>query len=256
MKLTKSYEAFIKSNYFSAKHTTYFDVYDEIFEKFYGKNITFVEIGVLGGGSLFMWRELFGPKARIIGIDLNPSAKKWEDFGFEIFIGDQSSISFWDQFYSQVGQIDVLLDDGGHTYEQQIITVDQSISFFNDGGLIVIEDTHTSYLKNFGSRSQSFIKYVFHRVDEINLRFNAFNKYVNDIYRISFFESFVIFKIDKKAKSKSAEINNNGKIEYKLEDFRDKKDRFLTKRKPFLINKIERIFFRLKRHKKLLKYFE
>ena len=34
-----------------------------------------MEIGVLGGGSLFMWRDYFGPKARIIGVDLNPNAK-------------------------------------------------------------------------------------------------------------------------------------------------------------------------------------
>ena len=39
---------------------------------------------------LYSCGEIFGPKARIIGIDLNPSAKKWTKYGFEIFIGDQS----------------------------------------------------------------------------------------------------------------------------------------------------------------------
>ena len=36
-----------------------------------------------------MWRDYFGKDARIIGIDLNPEAKKWEKHGFEIFIGNQ-----------------------------------------------------------------------------------------------------------------------------------------------------------------------
>ena len=31
-----------------------------------------------------MWRDYFGPKARIIGVDFNPNAKKWEEHGFEI----------------------------------------------------------------------------------------------------------------------------------------------------------------------------
>ena len=83
-----SYKAFIKSPYKSIKHTTYFDVYDELLSKYRNKKITFVEIGVLSGGSLFMWRKFFGRKARIIGIDLNPVAKKWTKHGFEIYIGD------------------------------------------------------------------------------------------------------------------------------------------------------------------------
>ena len=60
--------------------------------------------------------------ARIIGIDLNPNAKKWEKEGFEIFIGNQADPDFWKRFKSQVPSIDILLDDGGHTYIQQIVT--------------------------------------------------------------------------------------------------------------------------------------
>jgi len=58
-----------------------------------------VEIGVANGGSLFMWRSFFGKKARIIGIDFNPTAKKWEKYGFEIFIGNQAHSIFWNFFF-------------------------------------------------------------------------------------------------------------------------------------------------------------
>ena len=60
----------------SLKSDTYFQAYEEMFEKYVGKKITFVEVGVLQGGSLFMWREYFGKDARIIGIDLHPNAKE------------------------------------------------------------------------------------------------------------------------------------------------------------------------------------
>jgi hypothetical protein len=76
MKKLSALDAFNASPHPSYKHTTYFDVYDELFGSYQERNITFVEVGVLNGGSLFMWREFFGPNARIIGIDLNPEAKK------------------------------------------------------------------------------------------------------------------------------------------------------------------------------------
>ena len=46
-------------------------------------------------------RDFFGEEARIIGIDLNPSAKKWEKDGFEIFIGSQSDTNFWNNFTNE-----------------------------------------------------------------------------------------------------------------------------------------------------------
>jgi hypothetical protein len=97
-------ESFNKSKYRSIKHSSYFRVYDQLFEKYVGKKFTFVEIGVLGGGSLFMWRNYFGPNARIIGVDLNPGAKKWESCGFEIFIGSQDDENFWNEFIKSVGK--------------------------------------------------------------------------------------------------------------------------------------------------------
>jgi hypothetical protein len=60
--------------FLSTKHTTYFPVYDRLFGPYRDRPITFGEIGVLSGGSLFMLRSFFGPKARFIGIDLNLDA--------------------------------------------------------------------------------------------------------------------------------------------------------------------------------------
>jgi len=72
------YKHYKNSKYLSIKHSSYFQVYEELLSKYRNKKFTFVEIGVFNGGSLFMWRSYFGPEARIIGIDFNPEAKKME----------------------------------------------------------------------------------------------------------------------------------------------------------------------------------
>jgi len=55
----------------SRKLEKYFSVYEELFEEYKNKKITFVEIGVSNGGSLDIWKKYFSKDSRIIGIDLN-----------------------------------------------------------------------------------------------------------------------------------------------------------------------------------------
>ena len=116
------YKLFQNSKKYSVKWSGYFQVYEKILSEYRNKKIKFVEIGVANGGSLFMWRNYFGKKAEIIGIDLNPNAKKLERYGFKIYIGSQSDKKFWNKFYKKEGKIDIILDDGGHKNLQQIST--------------------------------------------------------------------------------------------------------------------------------------
>ena len=51
-KKTNSYKSFIKSKYLSLKYKNYFNIYDNLFNEYKNKNITFLEIGVFSGGSL------------------------------------------------------------------------------------------------------------------------------------------------------------------------------------------------------------
>ena len=222
MKNSTSYQSYLKSPYKSIKHSTYFECYDHFFESFRHKKITFVEIGVLGGGSLFMWQDYFGPEARIIGVDLNPNAKKWEENGFEIYIGNQSDVGFWTDFKSKVGGIDLILDDGGHTYEQQIVTTECLLDSLNDGGLLVVEDTHTSYMDGFGPKKYSFIEYVKNKIDSINKRFEKLSdmKAEKRFWSIEIVESMVAFKINTKASNLPSKQIDNGGEDDLAEDYR------------------------------------
>ena len=48
-----------------------------------------------------MWREYLGPKAKIIGVDIDPECKALEADGFEIWIGDQGDPKFWEKFLKE-----------------------------------------------------------------------------------------------------------------------------------------------------------
>ena len=65
-KKTISYKSFQKSKFSCIKHTNYFNIYDELFKKYRGKKITFVEIGIFSGGSLFMWRNFLEKKQKLL----------------------------------------------------------------------------------------------------------------------------------------------------------------------------------------------
>lgn len=231
---------FNKSPYKSVKHSTYFKSYEHFFAKYRNKEITFIEIGVLCGGSLFMWRKYFGPKARIIGIDLNPNAKKWEQHGFEIFIGNQSDKNFWKNITKKIDSIDIVLDDGGHTYEQQIITVECLFDTLNDGGIIVVEDTHSSYMNGFGPKKFSFINYVKNKIDQVNYRFNfEGKKYIEErrFWSIEIVESMVAFKINRVASNEiSVPLINKGKDDELAADFRYENLHKLKQKFRFLKN--------------------
>ena len=186
--MQNSYRSFVDVKYFSTKHTNYFPIYDQLFSSFAGKAITFVEVGILSGGSLHMWRDFFGNTARIIGIDNNSAAKKW-DKDFEIFIGDQSNPIFWTEFFNEVGPIDILLDDGGHTNTQQMQTVISSINNIKSKGLIVVEDTHCSFLESFGNPSKrSFVNFASASATKLSFRNSSIDKpeaFVKNIESIS-----------------------------------------------------------------------
>ena len=122
-----------------------------------------------------------------------------------------------EKFFSKVGNIDILLDDGGHENHQQIITMSEAIPHVNDDGIIITEDTHTSYFKNFGNPSKySFMNYSKYLIDVVNSRFPSNeikknNEFRNKIYSISFFESMVAIKIDSRKSIENTDLNNETK---------------------------------------------
>ena len=221
--LPSTESSFYASPIHCIKHINYFDIYDSLLTKYVGTEFVFVEVGVLDGGSLFMWRNFFGDKARIIGIDLNPAALKWVDSGFEIHIGDQSDKNFWKDFYHKVGSIDVLLDDGGHMNDQQTVTVLASLPYIKDGGIVMVEDTCTSYMKFDSFDKYSFISHMKREIDSLHSRSPELDYldtgFTENVHSISFFENICVLNIDRKKCLKNDRVVNGGR-EVHSQDFR------------------------------------
>jgi hypothetical protein len=216
-------EAFQSSPVPAIKLTNYFQIYTFLFGHLINTKCTFIEVGVLSGGSLFMWKKWLGKDARIIGIDLNPEALKWQEYGFEIYIGDQGDPIFWQATLAKIGQFDVLLDDGGHQSFQQIVTAVEALKFANKECQIVIEDTCTSFMRDFASHGKySFLEYIKAATDTLtakdcNFFDGQFPEFKNNmaldlyskVFNIQFFSNIVALNVKGEATEKSELIWNS-----------------------------------------------
>lgn len=190
------------------KWTHYFDVYEQHFRRFRGKPIVMLEIGVGQGGSLQMWRHYFGADVKIYGIDVDPRCAQLADDNIEILIGSQSDRAFLREVKHRIGQVDILLDDGGHTMRQQIIAFEELFSLVAHDGVYVVEDLHTSYWPSYGGgvkRRGTFIEYSKNFIDCIHgyhsrqWRFRV-NEWTKSIASLHFYDSILV--IEKRAMSR------------------------------------------------------
>ena len=93
----------------------------------------------------------------------------------------------------------------------------------NDGGIIVVEDTHTSYMNGYGPKKFTFMKYVRNLIDRINYRSSFIKNLSQDekrIWSIEIIESMVAFKINRSASNEASTLIENGGIDYLANDFR------------------------------------
>src|SRR5436189_28835 len=74
-----------------------------------------------------MWRSYLGNQSRIIGIDIEPACRQYKSDGVDILIGDQGDRRFWTSVRKSYPSVDVLIDDGGHTPEQQMTTLEEML---------------------------------------------------------------------------------------------------------------------------------
>ena len=171
----------------------YFDIYERHFSRFRGKPITIMEIGISHGGSLQMWKDYFGSEAKIIGIDINPKCKEFEEDQIKVFIGSQSDRSFLKDLKKQIPKVDILIDDGGHTMRQQKVTFQELFDHVKEDGVYLCEDLHTSYWTSHGGglkRGGTFIEFTKGFIDQLhayhsqqrNFKVNSFTSEADSIH--------------------------------------------------------------------------
>lgn len=139
----------------------YFEVYHRHFSRFRDREVHMLEIGIYSGGSLEMWREYFGPQARLYGVDIEPACKAYEGGPVKVLIGDQADRNFWQRFRQQVPTLDIVIDDGGHRTEQQIASFEELLPHLRPGGVYLCEDVHVAF-----NTFASYVHGVAHKLND------------------------------------------------------------------------------------------
>ena len=189
----------------------YTNRYSLYLEQYRDIEFNLLEIGVFNGASIKMWKEYF-PKANIVALDIDSKCKQYEEERINIHTGDQTDVKFLQDVFNKYGHFEVILDDGGHSWKQQIVSFETLFPLLTPGGLYFVEDMHTSYKPqsmwdDYGITGMNYFKNL---TDSLNLNGKSFcgykeihnqplNYYEKNIDFIHFYKSMLL--VSKKNKS-------------------------------------------------------
>ena len=114
----------------------YFDIYDRHFDRFRGKPVRVLEIGIDHGGSLQLWKRYFGLEAQIVGLDIDPRCAEYAEDRVEIRIGSQADVAL----LKSLGSFDIVIDDGSHRLQDQLASFEAL--WPTTRSVYLIEDCH------------------------------------------------------------------------------------------------------------------
>lgn len=139
------------SKYPGASRHGYANIYDQpsYLSNLIDDSIRFLEVGValegtLGGQSLRVWLDYFS-KAKLYAFDIvdmsqHPVIK--DNSRIEFYRGDQGNRDDFRKMYEHFGNepFDVILEDGSHQENHQMISLGALFPFVKAGGLYILED--------------------------------------------------------------------------------------------------------------------
>jgi SAM-dependent methyltransferase len=181
----------------------YLEIYHRHLAPFRRRSPVVLEIGVSHGGSLQMWKRYFGPGARIVGIDVDPRCRQFEEDRVSVLIGDQADRAFLADVRQRVPHVDILIDDGGHTMQQQIAGFEELYPHIQPDGVYICEDMHSSLWPQFGGgyrRPGTFLEYsknlvdrlyAWHSIGQDELAVDAFTR---STFALHFYDSMLVIE--------------------------------------------------------------
>lgn len=186
----------------TSKWVQYLEVYERYFARYRNSPCRILEIGVQNGGSLHLYQKYFSLAEKIVGIDVDPNCKQVESGNIHVEIGSQADVNFLADVNAEYGPFDIVIDDGSHVFKHQITSFEFLFPLLPPNALYLVEDTHTSYLPDFGGdirKDGTFIEYAKHVVDQVNAPFfsDALDEtewLARHLYGVSFYDSMVVFE--------------------------------------------------------------
>ena len=156
------------------KGTQYTQVYHRWLAHAREQRMRMLEIGLYNGGSLRMWRDYL-PNTVLHGIDIDARTLAYQDEvdNAQVRLVDQGDAAALEAFVAELGgNYDFILDDGGHTMVQQIVSFEVLWPQVMPGGIYAIEDLGTSYYLDYGGGDlrdpSTAVDYAKDLVDAVN----------------------------------------------------------------------------------------
>lgn len=134
--------------------------------------LNILEIGVLDGKSLKTWKEYFY-RSNILGIDITPECKQYEEERISVEVGSQADGNFLSRVWQQYGPFDMILDDGSHMNSHVIFSFQHLWDHVKSGGVYIIEDCGTAYWDDYEGgylKESSSVEYFKKLSDDVNFR--------------------------------------------------------------------------------------
>lgn len=143
------------------KWTHYFAIYQAVFGPRRAEPLRILEIGVLGGASLRLWKRYFThPGTLIVGIDILPECIRFDApaDGIRVRIGSQTDAAFLKRVVKEFGPFDLIIDDGSHHSSHMIASFNQLYSDgLKESGIYFVEDLHANYWHPWRDSRRSFL---------------------------------------------------------------------------------------------------
>lgn len=146
----------------------YFRIYERVFGGLRQQPLRILEIGVFRGASLKMWRKYFHPDSVIVGVDIDPATRCYDDpqNNIHVRIGAQQDQVFLQSVVAEFGRFDVIIDDGSHFTSHMIASFNYLFAAgLKEQGIYFVEDTCTNYWTPFRDTTVSFVELAKQLVD-------------------------------------------------------------------------------------------
>ena len=208
-------------------HHGYHRFYPWFLAHFRNKEINLLEIGIDRTESLKLWKGYFD-KLNLHGLDIDE--KKFQDEEVTLHRVDQSNDVELDSFVKNIGiNFDIILDDGSHVPDHQMLTIKKLWHLLKPGGVYIIEDIETSYWKRssiygyrFNAGKKGIIQNFYDLVDVINAEFSKkinrnllIKNFANDVEMVTFAQNCIIL-VKKDHQSFNQYYNRDYKLKKKI----------------------------------------
>lgn len=160
-----------------------------------------------------MWKSWLGPHADIVGIDIQPQCKDYEEDQISIRIGDQSDTNFLAKVVEEFDPIDIIIDDGSHMMSDIQTSFSYLYPKIARNGLYLVEDLHTAYWEEYEGglkREGSFIETIKDLIDQLNADHSRgaipSSEFTSSTLSMHLYDSICVFEKGRHLKKRAFEI--------------------------------------------------